>query len=72
MSKEMGIAGLFLLVALGVAVLLYGNARFSEGKSACVADQAIVSETAKNEAVKNVEKVERETQFMSDDAVDAD
>lgn len=72
MSKEMGIAGLILLIALGVVVWLYGDARFSAGKSSCVATQVVQGEAKKGEAVKNLEKVERETHFMSDTDVDAD
>lgn len=71
MSKEMGIVGLVLLVALGVAVLLYGNARFSEGEKSCQADQASAVADKTTEATEVLKDEQQKAENVKTDDLDA-
>lgn len=70
MSKITGIAGLVILAVIGLLLYLYGNARESIGKSELIAENAVNNQVKTKESKKKLEKIQRETHFMSDADVD--
>lgn len=72
MNKALGIAGFVIVVAFGLTIWAYGNAKFDAGELSCKADAATTAVTAGNESAANLDKVMNETARMSDADVDAD
>jgi hypothetical protein len=72
MNKTMGIAALTVIVALGLTVWLYGNARYAEGVADTKAKLFAASAQGANESASNLGRVQNETAHMSDSDVDSD
>ena len=72
MNKVLGIAALVIIIAFGLTVRWYGNARYDAGELSCKADAATAAITAGSESAKQLDKVTNETARMSDTDVDAD
>jgi len=72
MNKVLGIAALIIIIAFGLTVRWYGNARYDAGELSCKADQATAAVLAGAESAANLDKVMNETARMSDADVDDD
>ena len=71
MNKALGIAGVVLIVAFGLAFWLHGNARYAEGIAYERAAHSATTAAAKNESLKRLERIADDTRRLSDADVDA-
>jgi len=70
MNKVTGIAGLVILAIFGLVIVLYGNARFAEGKSSCTAGQAVAKVEENDTARKNLENAQKKAKEIKTDDLD--
>ena len=70
MNKALGIAGLVILAIFGFVIVLYGNARFAEGKASCTAGQAVEKVEQNDTARKNLENAQRKAKEIRSDDLD--
>ena len=70
MNKALGIAGLVILAIFGLVILLYGNARFAEGKSSCTAGHAVEKVEQNDTARKNLENAQKKAKEIKTDHLD--
>ena len=70
MNKALGIAGLVILAIFGLVIVLYGNARFAEGKSSCTAGQAVEKVEQNDTARKNLENAQKKAKEIKTDNLD--
>lgn len=70
MNKALGIAGLVILAIFGLVIVLYGNARFAEGKSSCTAGQAVAKVEQNDTARKNLENAQKKAKEIKTDHLD--
>ncbi len=67
----MGIVGLFVLVAFGLAFWLFGNARFSEGEKSCQAGQSSAVAIKTTEAAEVLKDEQKKADNIKNDDLDA-
>lgn len=72
MNKVLGVAAFVFVVIVGLAFTLHGNARYAEGVASANAAHSNAGVEAAENSRKNLEKTQRETNFMSDTDIDAD